>query len=226
MKLQEVIAAFQRELDAARSKGRPFNARLELQVVVEQANHTAPVNVVVLGRGAAERAPNGGAHLLVIDFDPARDPADQHATPVAPEHPAPVPHPHNELHSALAAIFGPPGFDASARASVFCEIVENLAPSQLEALLAAFTEDAAEVPLHRPPDADVAAARIRVVRLLKLGPAGFPAGLASLLRLLNRPGGEALVRTLREHWKTQSDWIDTTPPGVGFSPGNSNNHGG
>jgi hypothetical protein len=226
MKLHEVIAAFQREIDAARGKGRPFHARLELQVAVEQANHTAPVNVIVLGRGAAERAPTGGAHTLVIDFDPARESSSPNAAPVSPDDSAPAPHPHNELHSALAAIFGPPGFDSAARASVFCEIIENLKPSQLEALLAAFTEDSSEVPLHRPPDADVATARTRIARLLKLGPAGFPAGLASLLRLLNRPGGEAVVRTLREHWKTQSDWIDTTPPGVGFSPGNSNNHGG
>ncbi len=217
MKLKDVLDAFQRQLDAAAAhpaalgKLRPTHATLDLQVAVEQLSHTAPVSITVLGRTGGADAQTAGGHRLKIEF--TIEGAAQPAAEIAAERISPTTTEATGLLPSLTAMFGAPGFDNAARASVFCEVVGELAPPQVAALIEAFREDEAEVPVNSPADPAVARARTRVGRLLKLGPSGFAGGVAAMLRVFQQDAPAPVLAAIRAHWKTQGDWIDAAPPG-------------
>lgn len=122
--------------------------------------------------------------------------------------------PGHSLIGLLTRLFGPPGFDNAARASVFREIVEELSSEQLASLLEILRKDRTEIPLEKHPDSAIAKARTRLLRLIRLGPAGLNGGIDALLEVFDQQHASVVLETIRAQWKTQEAWIDTTPPGV------------
>jgi hypothetical protein len=117
------------------------------------------------------------------------------------------------LAAACESIFGPPGFDNSARAEVFCEWASTLPPGELQRLL--------ELALHPPsgpiPSRD-AAGLTRLRRLLDASPAGAAAAARSFLDLVDRHPLELdrLLRHVAERWRFGTHWAlpDATPPAI------------
>jgi hypothetical protein len=108
-----------------------------------------------------------------------------------------------ESADGLAAVFGAPGFDSSARATVFRETLEGMSDEEARAVMVALQTPLAEIPEE---------SRRRAVHILRgvilSGPAKQLERGAAVLR--NALAGRPLLEVLRHveaTWKTQDDWL-------------------
>lgn len=162
------------------------------------------------GRFTVAVDPTAESHRITVEF---RITSSDHVTPrIHPQQPA---SPMDEriavkpVHVALAEVFGAPGFDSSARATVFREALEELSTLQRHQVLTSL-----EGPATPDEDAVVTRARHRILRLVGSGPAGREQGSALLRQLALRESTQALIQQAAEHWRTPSDWasgLATTP---------------
>lgn len=103
--------------------------------------------------------------------------------------------------AGLAEVFGAPGFDSAARATVFRETLEPLSEVDRRVVLASLGEvPGAEV------DPSLGLARHLLRRLAGSGPGGSQEGPERLRRLAERFPVEELIRVAAERWRTQSEW--------------------
>lgn len=108
-----------------------------------------------------------------------------------------------ESADGLAAVFGAPGFDSSARATVFRETLAGMSDAEARAVMAALQTPLAEISEE---------AQRRAVHILRgvilSGPAKQLERGAVVLRnaLAGRPLAEVL-RHVEVTWKTQDDWL-------------------
>jgi hypothetical protein len=193
--LREVIQVLRRQLSGAEVS--PKAARVTLQLVLQDTGGEPEFRVL----SSTDRDYRGPVHTLTIDLS-ASAPADVPA-PVREDTPAPAPSPQS-LHEALVLLFGPPGFDNAARSTVFREALEELAQEERTATIESLANAPSETAL-RP-------AAVRILRVLKLGPAGAVRGPAVLRQVWQQFGGDAVLRTLQEEWKTQSEWVEPSQP--------------
>lgn len=98
------------------------------------------------------------------------------------------------------AVFGAQGFDNSARAEVFCELVAGMDAENLQAALAAVEMGMADLPsaLQRP------VARLRQV--LGFSPLGREKAAGQLLQVFRRCTVREVVTTLGETWRFGTHW--------------------
>lgn len=158
-----------------------------------------------LAADGTTNATSGGPHSVTVEFTAGELTAQRPASPAlltadATQPGTAVP---CELTDALAQIFGPPGFDNSARAMVFREVFEGMSDEQALAVLTAAAapataglDDAMRMPAH-------------LVRgIIQSGPAKAPDTGISVLRsvLAIHPLAEVL-RVVQREWKSQSDWL-------------------
>jgi hypothetical protein len=224
--LTKVIAALKREIDAALDE----NATLPCRVRLEAERVTLSLEVSVLD----QHAPNGSAEIFfdVLDAGTAPQKGTTHrltfefkAVPHSPSQPAIVPaaqpgkrdtaqekRPHldpmeaEEALKSLSSVFGAPGFDSSARATVFREVFEQLSEPQAAALIASLSPGTVQ-----DDDATLRNARHRINGVFRSGPLrSVERGSAILAEVLNRNALEPILRLIQEKWKTQQDWLDTS----------------
>lgn len=100
----------------------------------------------------------------------------------------------------LSSIFGPPGFDSSARATVFREALENLADTDVAILVSGLTGGSVS-------DSRVKRAISLLQRVCHSGPAGAIQGKEVLARVFQSYSIQAVVQLVREIWKTQDEWM-------------------
>lgn len=191
--LNEAIAAVLREVNQGCAAGRPplkpERVRLTLNFVI--------------AAGQPPRADAAGPHSVTVEFavgtagQGQSSPPPAEAVPVAP---AATPH---EIVPALAQLFGPPGFDSSARATVFRETLAGMTPAEVEAVMAALTTPLAGITDER---------RRRAVHILRgvihSGPTKQVERGAAALRgmFASHPLAE-VMRVVEAEWKTQDDWL-------------------
>lgn len=102
--------------------------------------------------------------------------------------------------AVLSEVFGAPGFDSSARATVFREALEELSEEQRRRVLVSLGN------LPSPgEEAIVSQARHLIQRLAASGPAGPEHGPAKLRHLASMGSVRELIQ-LAERWRTQSEW--------------------
>lgn len=101
----------------------------------------------------------------------------------------------------LSDILGAPGFDSSARATVFRETLEELGEGQRRQVLASLGSPASD-----SEDPPVTQARHRIYRLSGTGPAGKDRGPKLLRELAARHSAESLIQLAKTHWRTPSEW--------------------
>lgn len=216
--LQTVIASLRREILAALAEpcDLPACARLEaervsatLRFVVQ--SEMSPGGAVGVQFGVVPQSTaEAMAHTVTIDFKVAAGAPADPASAV----PAPVtlalqdPEKLNEtaareLEDALASVLGVPGFDSSARATVFREALEELSEEQARALSEVFR--GAQSPESSP--ATTHAGHL-LNRLLATAPAGPERGRALLATLLQQHSVRLLEPFVMKRWKTQMDWLD------------------
>lgn len=154
---------------------------------------------------------NGALHHLTLEFRLGPQPAAEaaghptDATETLP--PAGKLPPDVSAVAVLSDILGAPGFDSSARATVFRETLEELGEGQRRQVLASLGSPASE-----NEDPPVTQARHRIHRLSGTGPAGKDRGPMLLRELAARHPAESLIQLAKTHWRTPSEWATEAPP--------------
>lgn len=109
----------------------------------------------------------------------------------------------DEIVSALSRVFGSPGFDSSARATVFREALEGLSRERALAALAAVGSSPSAS--HSEPMRTVAH-RLRGV--IQSGPSKTLERGGGILRdVLARHSFEEVLRVAETEWRTQDKWL-------------------
>lgn len=146
-----------------------------------------------------------GPHSLTLEF--RLGPAAEAATPpVPPPNPVAAPPPPiaaTDIFGTLQQVFGAPGFDSSARATVFREALEHLDLEQARAAVARLRPD---VSSPAEPATQRAANILRGI--CHSGPLKNAARGGQLLAALLAHHPLAAVLTVADtEWKTHGDWL-------------------
>ena len=173
-----------------------------------------------LSRFSVATARTDALHRVDIEFK---------VTPAAPEPPAtavpghsqsPPSRPDDKIETpsapisvlaALSEVFGAPGFDSSARATVFRDVLEELDAEQQRFVLLSL-----ELPAVPGEEMLITLARHRMLRLACSGPAKAERGPAALRELALREPIDTLVQYAAVHWRTPSEWAEEASP---YGPG-------
>jgi hypothetical protein len=101
----------------------------------------------------------------------------------------------------LSPVFGAPGFDSSARATVFREALAALSPEEAAQALAQLgsAEATGSVEVDR--------ARHFIRRVIQSGGGDVGEGVATLQRWAAKLGLDGLVNLVREAWAEQAEWL-------------------
>jgi hypothetical protein len=211
--LKNVISALRRQIIDALEMDRdlPGLTRLEAERVVVSLSFTheqaqdGTLQFSCIGSG-----PAAGNHNLTIEFrltptatGAENSPASNTSTASAPPHPAGFDSAQaRKATDSLASIFGAPGFDSSARATVFREALAGVSDDQARAII----DSLRGLPT---PGITPAAARARhlINRLIASGHAGPTRGREILAEILYQHSVQSVIRLVRDQWKTQEEWL-------------------
>lgn len=194
--LNEAIATVLREVE------RGFVSRRNAggtTLAVERIRIT--LNFALEDGGQMAHAEPEGRHSVTVEFKvgeagtllPVREGA-------APKGPAPA---EGEIIPTLSQVFGAPGFDSSARATVFRETFAERSHEQACAVVAALGSGA---PLAGEEAVKFAAQMLRGI--IQSGPTKTAARGAELLQaVLSRHPLPEVLRVVEVVWKTQDDWL-------------------
>ncbi|MBL9170770.1 MAG: hypothetical protein JNN07_23765 [Verrucomicrobiales bacterium] len=157
-------------------------------------------------------------HTLTIEFrvDPTGTVIPSAAASLAIE-PSPLPSPalpaaaapveigpDDEAMAVLTGALGAPGFDSSARATVFCEAMADLDEVQRIAVWECLGDTRPGTVI----DPALKRARHLLRGILRSGPGGTkPTGPAALAALFAKHPSHDLLNLIRREWKTQADWL-------------------
>lgn len=210
--VEQAIRALRREIltalaeDATLPRGATFSAE---RVTISLAVRMDPATVAAGGPGALQIAEDPGPsdHRVTVEFRlgeiPLAVPATSVSSAPAPSADLPITAaPDGSMAFAgLARVFGAPGFDSSARATVFRETLEELDAAQQRQALLGLGD-----PSSAGEDPAVVRARHLIRRLAASGPAGSTHGPRLLRELATRCPVEDLVALAASRWRTQSEW--------------------
>ncbi len=217
--LKDVLAALRREIEEGIRGNQPLSSgtRIEadrvivnLQFSIKDSaakNGTSPIHFEVQS-GEIQKASPAEKHSLSVEFKVAGEATSTTAVTAAPAKQVfekGIPLQGTEATRAqeqLALVFGAPGFDSSARATVFREVLGNLSARDVPAVAAALI-DSPRLPIKPTVKSAIA----RLDRILKSGPSGVSDGRAIVAKLLERHPSTALVELVAKLWKSQEDWI-------------------
>ena len=225
--LKNVITSLQREIDEALNVAADANLRtrlvaervvLKLEISIDEksdAGGSSDLKFKVVN--STTEATRAHAHSLTIEFQPVIATSVQAAKVDAPSKtiatnpPATVRLEQTDAEqviTALSSVFGAPGFDSSARATVFREVFSDLDPAQVSNLVASFSG-------NPPSEADptLRGAIQRINGILRSGPKRSPEeGRKILARVFSRELHLPILQLIEATWKTQEDWLDTPMP--------------
>ncbi len=139
------------------------------------------------------------------DLEPVSGASETKADPVT-QAPANISEDEAEqVVESLSEIFGAPGFDSSARATVFREALTGLSDDQVRTVIDSLDK-------NPPPQIDdvLHQARHMIYNILSSGPTeSVTAGNQRLAPLFHKYSVGSLLRLIEERWKTQTDWLDS-----------------
>jgi hypothetical protein len=109
------------------------------------------------------------------------------------------------VEEELAEVFGQPGFDSSARAMVFRELLEALSEEDMGALRRVLEGEPVTI-----FNENVRSARHTLLGLIRTGPLkNSERGVGLLSRLFATHSRQSLIAVIAERWKTQHDWLSS-----------------
>ncbi|KAB2661935.1 MAG: hypothetical protein DVB31_11825 [Verrucomicrobia bacterium] len=211
--LSEVVRALRAEIAASLADEGPLPEGCRW--VADRVVATLGFSVVTSPEdGASGRTPRfvvatggGAVHSLRVEFAPGEPVPRAVGAPAATDVPAPAPRrlrgeatqPAVEI---LSGVFGAPGFDSSARATVFREALDPLDGAGVRRLMETLGD--------REPTGDRAAdhARHLVRRVIASGPGTVEDGVAALRGLFAIHDAGELLGLIEDRWRTQDDWLE------------------
>lgn len=212
--LTNLIAALRREVATAleETKSAASGTRLEaervvLSLQVSVRERLAPDGSMQMSFDVVEpesRPEKTEGHRLTLEFRPVSNVSLQGAR--APAHASAQLNPsaREEAITALSGLLGAPGFDSSARATVFREAFAGLSEAQTTALLASLSRGAV-----LSEDPSLQTARHRINGVLRTGPLhSVERGAEALAEIFTRWTLGPVLVLLEEKWKTQEAWLN------------------
>ena len=197
--LKDVIAALRRELDVAFAENEKATSgvRLMPERVVVSLGFSSGAQGLSFESGKA-----GASNSVTIEFR-----CEDGKIVTQPVEIASVPTKTKPLETTdtdrvtkqLSRVFGNPGFDSSARASVFREALEHLSEPEIAAVVSATTSETAEEQVKR--------GKALVKRVCQSGPSGAIEGMKILAELFAQHEPSSLLNLIATVWKTQDDWL-------------------
>jgi hypothetical protein len=114
-----------------------------------------------------------------------------------------LPSPDQErILQTLSMIFGPPGFDSSARATVFREVLGDLSPAQTMAAMQNLINPGTDL------EPAIRRARTTIVKIIRHGPLkSVEKGAELLAGIYSEFPGTTILKGIANEWKTQEDWL-------------------
>lgn len=110
----------------------------------------------------------------------------------------------DQLLPLLEQVLGAPGFDSAARASVFREALEELTEPQRITIWEVLKDTPAGITI----DPELKHARHLLRGVLRSGPSGLTdSALDKLRQEFRSNGSHSLLGLIRQHWKSQADWL-------------------
>jgi hypothetical protein len=223
LSLKDVIAALRRELAEALEENQPHGLRLEaervvlsLEIAVEAGENPAELSYAVLETDPSDSIRlNGGAkqaHTLKIEFkaiqgrsdaaipqEPAKK--EKRGGPARPK--AKSSGKDLDLLEALARVFGEPGFDSSARATVFREALTGMPEAQIRAVM-----DSLQGAPGSELDETIRNTRHLILGITRSGPLqSQEKGGEVLTEIFRERKAAEILQLIEEHWKTQNHWL-------------------
>ncbi len=210
--LKDIVAALQRELDAAFAEGKTGSTgtameleKVTLSLAVDLLEKNAStgelgLGFIVLDGAKAAKSPG---HRLALEMRVARATTSIAGTP-ATEAVIPLPPKPESVFGFASRVFGPPGFDNAARAEVFCEAIKELSEADTRMVLESVM---GSVPLDEKGPLD--GARVRIRRLLRFSPVGESAAAAALAEISRRFPIHEILQIISSRWKMTTGWPQT-----------------
>ncbi len=212
--LKDVVEALRREIGSALETGEalPNGVQLEAERVAATLQFSIEGNPPSFNIMEGE-SKKSSAHSITIEFniksnDAVTKPEIKSATkPVVVVQAQTV---ENKLEGPeekrvieqLTKVFGTPGFDSAARATVFREALETLSDAEAGTLVNALQgKDAAD------KHATVKRAMALLQRVSHSGPAGVEKGKAVLAEIFAVHSVRSIVSLVASVWKSQEDWM-------------------
>lgn len=192
------------QLAVAVSESRSAKAEGGLAFQIESPSHNgaikspSPVTVTLEFQiiGSSVVAPAGPMQGMTAAHEHKSKP------PASGPQPLPVER-RSAVIEILSKVFGPPGFDSSARSTVFCETLADLSEEEVLTVIASL--DDAPRPGLVPV---IKHARHLLTGILRSGPLrSARAGGELLAEMFLEFETGSLVRLIRETWKTQEHWL-------------------
>jgi len=214
--VSEAIRSLRVQVDAALTQEGPLPQGTQLEaesitlslglILEEDPTQTASPRWRLLG--PSEIHPP--AHSLTLQFRvrPSTEPAESASETTVlfrpDEAPAPAGPPSDQerLASRCHHVFGPPGFDNSARAEVFSESLAGLSPGEAATLLG-WCRTGTRAPAGHPLQGKLG----QFHRILSFAPVGEPAAAEILIELLAEHPIAELIQVLGEHWRFGTHWV-------------------
>lgn len=208
--LKEVMAALREEIASAVAGNKPLseNVRLEADRVVVTLGFQVEKEA---GQAVAFKfGTDSDANSLCIEF--RCQTGDLPSIPTKAENAAAPPAARatrelsdTEIESVvrqLSQVFGAPGFDSSARATVFLEAFENLSVSEVGALVELFSSTGST-----PPSDQVKRSQGLIRRICDAGPSGREGAKKILARVFAEFEAAAVLDLVSSTWKHQQHWL-------------------
>ena len=211
MQLKDVVNALRREIISALENGSALPGGIHL----EAERVTATLSFGIEGNPPTfEVYPPGenkqtSPHSITIEFNIASDSAALKTETKIVARSVAVQPMQSKLEGREAAVikeqlsivFGSPGFDSAARATVFCEALEELSEEDAVALVSALRGEIGK------PEGPAKRALALLQRVCQSGPAGLGKGKAVLVDVFQKYSVSSVVKLVATVWKSQQDWI-------------------
>lgn len=198
--LQAALLALRRELEGTACVGRSSDG---LSWKLDRIRVRMAVSCVSCPGGKWEWVPSLGDSPHTVDLEWIRESAESRPAvpPLGEEASIPIPPgpwapgTAERVGVLLEGVFGPPGFDSAARATVYRESAIELGRDSLQVVLTALMEG------RRLEESGLERARHAIQRLLERGPAGVKSGAAILRDLFGRHPFDPLVTLMEDRWR-------------------------
>jgi hypothetical protein len=215
--LAQIMAALQAELSSALPQNLSLPGGIQMQperlvVSLQFATREAPDGKVEFlwtpQQTNANGTPDQSMHSLSLEFRAVAGTDAAGMSWQQTQNPAATPlrrrnsTSEDQIKEALSLIFGPPGFDSSARATVFREAFDELSAEQSELVIESLSGAA--------PENDPAAKRARglLLKLLKSAPLeDFEQVKVILTNVLVQNPLDSVLSLVKREWKSQEDWL-------------------
>ncbi len=204
------------EAGLADPSAQPKEASLQAETV------TLNLSVVLDPAGAETGAPGGArwrpvrcgeehqaAHQVTLQFRWTTPASRMVTAPVLADREipyAPPVTPRELIAARCIPIFGTPGFDNSARAEVFCELIAERDPAEIASALAAVSENA-----DVTGDDPQAYLTTRLRRVLGFAFVGKESAATEMQRLLTEYSQADVLNVLAERWRFGTHWARPEP---------------